>query len=179
MTFVQPEFEYAVAALLCALIGAGYDIKSRRVPNFLTGPAFIFGLVLHATFGGWRDLGSAGLAALIAGLIFLVFYLAGGMGAGDVKLIATVACIAGLPRVAPLLIGTALAGGVMAVVLVIARQRVRQTISNVGELVVHHRTRGLEPHPQLNVSNDNTMRLPYAIAIAAGAASTLCLLVKG
>jgi prepilin peptidase CpaA len=134
-------------------------------------------LALHASFGGWRDLGSAALATLISGFVFMIFYLAGGMGAGDVKLIAAVACIAGLPRVGPLLILTALTGGVMAITLVIARQRFKQTVSNVGELAMHHRTMGLEPHPELNVSNTNTLRLPYAVAIAAGSALTLCLLV--
>jgi prepilin peptidase CpaA len=117
------------------------------------------------------------LAALISGFIFLIFYLAGGMGAGDVKLIIAVACIAGLPRVGSLLILTSLAGGVMALVLVISRRRFKQTVSNVSELVTHHRTRGLEPHPELNVSNASNLRLPYAVAIAAGSVLTMFLLV--
>src|SRR3981189_2683509 len=87
MTILQPDFVYAAVAVLCALTGAVYDIRSRRVPNFLTGPAFLFGLALHASLGGWRDLRSAALAALISGFIFLIFYVAGGMGAGEVKLI--------------------------------------------------------------------------------------------
>lgn len=177
MMVLQPDFVYAACALLCALTGAAYDIKSRRVPNFLTGPALLFGLALHVSFGGWRDLASAASAALICGSIFLIFYLAGGMGAGDVKLIVAVGCVAGLPRAGHLLILTALAGGVMAVVLVLARGRVKQTLSNVGSLVAHHRAFGLQPHPDLNVSNANNLRLPYAVAIAAGSALTMCLLV--
>jgi prepilin peptidase CpaA len=180
MTFLQPDFVYAAAASLCALTGAAYDLKSRRVPNFLTGPALLFGLALHASFGGWRDLSSAAIAALVSGFIFLIFYIAGGMGAGDVKLIAAVACIAGSPRVATLLICTALAGGVMALALVIARQQFKQTVCNVKELVAHHGKRGLEPHPSLNVSNAKNLRLPYAVAIAAGSALTMCvMLLKG
>lgn len=177
MMLSQPDSMYATAAVLCALIGATYDVKYRRVPNFLTGPALVFGLALHASFGGWRDLGTAAAATFVSGLIFLVFYLAGGMGAGDVKLIAAVACIAGLPRVGPLLILTALAGGAMALLLVLARGRVKETASNVGALVIHHRNNGLTPHPELNVSNTTTLRLPYAVAIATGSVLALCLLV--
>ncbi|GAC1445517.1 MAG: prepilin peptidase [Chloroflexota bacterium] len=176
MTIPQPEFEYMAVAVGCALIGAAYDMQSRRVPNFLTAPALILGLALHASVGGWHDLGAAALGALISGGIFFVLFLAGGMGAGDVKLIAAVACIAGLPQVASLLILTALAGGVMALALVLVRQRFRQTVSNVGALFTHHRLHGLEPHPELNVENKNNLRLPYAVAIAAGSALTMTLL---
>ena len=175
--FLQHDSMYAASAVLCALIGAAYDVKDRRVPNFLTGPALVFGLALHASFGGWRDLATAALAGVACGLVFLVFYLAGGMGAGDVKLIAAVACIAGLQRVGHLLILTALAGGAMALLLVLVRGRFRETAANVGALFAHHREKGLTPHPELNVLNTRTLRLPYAVAIATGSVLTLCLLV--
>jgi prepilin peptidase CpaA len=177
MIQITREFMYPAASLLCAAIGAGFDIKSRRVPNFLTLPAIVLGLLFHLAFGGWRQLLSALAAGLICGLIFLVFYLGGGMGAGDVKLITAVGVIAGLPQVGSLLILTALAGGVMAISLALYRQRLKETIVNVGALMVHHRTAGLEPHPELNIANSSTLRLPYAVAIAAGSALSLGLLV--
>ena len=174
-----PDFAYASASLLCALIGAVHDVKSRRVPNRLTGPAFVAGLALHAGLDGWRGLGSALGAGLIAGSLFLVFYLAGGMGAGDVKLIAAVAALAGMPRVTPLLLLTALAGGVLALLLAVSRGRLKATLANVGALLVHHGTSGLRPHPDLNLLNSDTLRLPYAVAIASGSAMTLLLTVPG
>ena len=45
----------------------------------------------------------------------VIFHIAGGMGAGDVKLMAAVGCLAGLPHVTFLLVFTAIAGGVMGV----------------------------------------------------------------
>ncbi len=112
-------------------------------------------------------------AGLICGLVFLVFYLAGGMGAGDVKLIAAVGCIAGWTHIGPLLVLTALAGGVMALALVIYKRRLRETLWNVRELAAHHSRKGLQPHPEFNVKNVSTLRLPYAVAIAAGSALTM------
>ena len=147
------------------------------MPNRLTGPAFLGGLLLHFCLAGWRGLGSALAAGLIAGSLFLVFYLAGGMGAGDVKLIAAVAALAGLPRVTPLLLLTALAGGVLALVLALARRRLKATLLNVGALLVHHGTQGLRPHPDLNLLNSSTLRLPYAVAIAGGSALAFGLMV--
>jgi prepilin peptidase CpaA len=48
---------------------------------------------------------------------------------------------------------------------------------NVCTLTVHHGTVGLEPHPEFNIDNAQTLRLPYALAIAAGSALSLCLLI--
>jgi prepilin peptidase CpaA len=154
-----------------------FDISSRRIPNFVTLPAICFGLLLHLVLGGWRQLGAAAAGGLICGSIFLVFYLAGGMGAGDVKLIAAAGCISGLSLVGPLLIWTSLAGGVMAFGIVIYRRRLKETALNICALVVHHRTEGLVPHPYLNVGEPRTVRLPYAVAIATGCALSLLLLL--
>jgi prepilin peptidase CpaA len=173
MTFLRPEWTYPAAATACALVGSVFDVKSRRIPNFVTMPAFLFGLALHLALGGWRQLLSSLAAGLICAAVFLVFYLAGGMGAGDVKLILAVGCIAGLSHVAYLLVLTALSGGVMAIVWAVARGQLQQTIMNVGELASHHRHEGLQPHPDLNLKNAATLRLPYALAIAGGSILTL------
>ena len=177
MLKLATEFVYPAATLICATIGAVYDVRSRRVPNFVTLPAIVFGLLLHFTLGGWRQLGSAAAAGLICGLVFLVFHLAGGMGAGDVKLITAAGCIAGLPLIGYLLILTSLAGGVMAIGLALYRRQLKETIGNMCALAVHHKTAGLTPHPEFNISNAQTLRLPYALAIAAGSALSLCLLI--
>jgi prepilin peptidase CpaA len=171
------EFVYAGCSLSCALVGALYDITSRRIPNAFTLPAILFGLLLHLGLGGWRQLGLAAAGGLVCGLIFLLFHLAGGMGGGDVKLITAAGCTAGLPLVGPLLLLTSLAGGVMAFGLALYRRRLQQTMRNVCALMVHHGSAGLAPHPDFNLNNAQALRLPYAVAIAAGSALSLCRLL--
>jgi len=173
MTLFQSEMTYPALATACALVGSAFDVKSRRVPNHVTVPAFLLGLGMHLVFGGWRQMLSSLAAGVICGLVFLVFYLAGGMGAGDVKLIMAVGCIAGLSHIAYILALTAISGGVMAVGLALLRGRLQETLMNVGELVTHHRQKGLQPHPDLNLSNAKTLRLPYALAIAGGCILTI------
>jgi prepilin peptidase CpaA len=173
MTLLQSDLTYPATASACALVGSVFDVKSRRIPNFVTVPAFLLGLAMHLALGGWRQLLTSLAAGVICGLVFLVFYVAGGMGAGDVKLIMAVGCIAGLSHVAYLLVLTALSGGVMALVLALAYGRLQQTIMNVGELATHHSHEGLQPHPDLNLGNAATLRLPYALAIAGGSLLTL------
>jgi prepilin peptidase CpaA len=173
MTFHQSDLTYPAVAVACALVGSVFDVKSRRIPNIITFPSMLIGLALHLALGGWKQFLSALAGGLICGIVFLVFYIAGGMGAGDVKLITAVGCIFGLPHIAYLLVLTSLCGGAMAIVMALSRGRLQQTLSNVGAIAAHHTQEGLQPHPDLNLSNTNTLRLPYAVAIAGGSLLTL------
>ena len=165
---------YALAAFVWAAAGAVYDIRTRRIPNFVTGSGILAALLLHASLGGWRSLSGALGGGLLAGFVFLLFYLAGGMGAGDVKLITAVCALAGLGAVGGILLGTALLGGLFAAVLALAHRRLKETLTNLARLALHHGCTGLRPPPELNLDNPGALRLPYGLAIAGGAASSLC-----
>jgi prepilin peptidase CpaA len=65
----------------------------------------------------------------------------------------------------------------MAIGVALYRRRLVETCHNIYALAVHHRNVGLTPHGQFNVGNERMLRLPYALAIAAGSALSLCLLV--
>ena len=160
-------------SLALAMASTVTDWRTRRIPNALSGSAFLLALSLHFAAGGATEAMKSLAAALLCGLVFLLFYLAGGMGAGDVKLIATQGALLGLGNAVPLLIFTAIAGGVMALVVAFRRGQVRQTLANTTLLLDHHMHRGLSPHPELNVQNPRSLRLPYALAIGAGTALTL------
>ncbi|MDP9050240.1 MAG: A24 family peptidase [Acidobacteriota bacterium] len=166
-------------ALLCAVVGSIHDLRDRRIPNWITGPAILGGLLLHGVTGHWSGLGESVLAGVIAGAVALVFWFAGGMGAGDVKLMAAVGCIAGLFDLHLLLFSIALAGGICGLALAVYHGRLRPTLSSAGSLLRHHLNHGLAPHPELNLNNPGTLRLPFALPIAAGCLATLCSLVSG
>ena len=65
----------------------------------------------------------------------------------------------------------------MAIGLALYRRQLVETCHNLHALVVHHKIMGLTPHPQFNIRNDRTLRLPYALAIATGSGLSLCLAV--
>jgi prepilin peptidase CpaA len=170
---------FTEGALISAGIGSIHDLRERRIPNLLTGPAILIALTLHAAYGGWSGLADSALAGLIAGAIFLIFYLAGGMGAGDVKLMAAVGCFAGLSSLFTLMISTVIAGAVFALAVAIYNGRLRETLRNVGALLLHHGQQGLKSHPDLNLTSAHTLRLPFALPIAAGCLFTLGTLAWG
>ncbi len=179
MVDITTDTIYLTAAVSCAVGGAYCDYRSRQIPNSLTATSTLLALVLHALLGGWRGVGTAALAGLAAGSVFLVFYLAGGMGGGDVKLIAAVAACAGPSHVVGILITTALVGGIFATVLALVSGQLRKTLLNVLTLLSHHRSAGLTPHPDLNLENSRALRLPYGIAIGAGTILTLFSVLRG
>jgi prepilin peptidase CpaA len=82
--------------LIGVLVPAMYtDLRSSRIPNWLTFPAMGFGLVGHAWVGSLQGV-IFSLAGLGAGLgLFLMLYVSGSIGAGDVKLMAAVGAIVG------------------------------------------------------------------------------------
>jgi prepilin peptidase CpaA len=172
---IDSQTTYMAAALVCACVASVYDLRTRRIPNKLTLPAILGGLTLHLVRGGPAEMGWAALAGLIAGGIFLLFFLAGGMGAGDVKLMTAVGCLLGTHSVSEVLISTVLIGAVMGIALALYRGRLRQIVGNVMTLVRHHSSEGLVEHPELNVKNAASLRLPYALPIAAGCLLTFVL----
>lgn len=173
MKLLSPDCMFLLCASLCASVGAIWDIRTRRIPNLLTGSSLALALLLHLGVGGWQQMGSAAAAGLVGGLVFFFFFLAGGMGAGDVKLMAAVSCVAGFGHLEEMFLATVLTGGLFAMILAVVRGRFKSTLRNVGVLLQHHAMAGAMPHPELNMNNPATLRLPYGVAIAAGCWITL------
>jgi prepilin peptidase CpaA len=79
--------------------------------------------------GGWKGLGMALLGAVAGFAVFLVFYVLGGMGGGDVKLMAGFGAVVGLSRVLEAAFWTALTGGLLAAAVIgftTLRSRIRK-----------------------------------------------------
>ena len=174
MTFFSQQLVYTGGALVCALLASLFDVRERRIPNRITGPAIACGLALHIAIGGARGFGDSAAAGLIAGALCLIFFLAGGMGAGDVKLMTAIGCFAGLSTLRLILPAAAVCAAILGLALSIRHGRLRATLLNVGELVLHHARLGLERHPDLNLTNPGALRLPFAVPVAAGCVIAVC-----
>lgn len=169
---VPRELCYASAAAVTALGGAVCDVHSRRIPNQWTGGGLLAGLALHLGLNGWQGLGNAVLAGLMAASGFLLLYIAGGMGAGDVKLMAAVGSLAGLASLETMLLTIVLAGAVMAIVLAIYHQRLQQTLRRAMELLagrpIHISAWTGEPGAAESGAAESGLQMPFAVPIAFG-----------
>jgi prepilin peptidase CpaA len=167
----------AIAAWI-AVIAAVWDLKWRRIPNILTIPAVISGVAMHSVQSGRNGLVSSLLGMAIGGGILLVFYILGGMGAGDVKLMAGVGALAGYPLVLAVLFLMGIAGGTMAVGKLVARVIKRDSVGN-GGLTDSPGSATLAQEHEMDRPGGGVMKetMPYGVAIAAGTVVSLVLLL--
>jgi len=139
------------------------DVTTRRIPNLLTAALAVAALALHA-FAGWSSLGIACATFVGVLLIGFVAFSCGWLGGGDVKLLAAGAAALGFPDAIPFLIYTAFAGGMLAVVVALALGRLGSVLTSVGLVLRPFAYKGT-----VAVAPRKPIRLPYAVAIAAGA----------
>lgn len=165
MAFPLPSSGVIVAAVaLSGALSAAIDLRSRRIPNWLTGGIAAAGLLLAALGLDGLSVGVALAGAALGLAVMLPGYLLGQTGAGDVKLVAAVGTLLG-PRLTLIaFVYIALAGGVLAALVAARRRRLRASLQNAAALVS---TRGASAAAIESPSVDN--RFAYAPAIAIGA----------
>ncbi|VXC19054.1 prepilin peptidase [Massilia sp. 9I] len=163
----MPVAPYLDTLLLLLVVAAAInDLSSRRIPNRLLLTGLAGALALHAVspVPGPALLSSLG-GALTGLLIFLPFYLARGMAAGDVKMMATVGAFSGPAITFHIAVIAWCAGGAMALALIVAHGRLNLVLGNLRDIV-----RGFVlrlPVASRSVQ-DSAGSMPYGVAIAAG-----------
>jgi prepilin peptidase CpaA len=151
-----------------AIAACGFDLRTRRIPNALTFGAAAAALLSAGLMEGPTGIGLA-LAGCFLGLIlWLPIYALGGMGAGDVKLIAAIGAWLGPSGVLFTAIYAGIAGAVMALLVALARGYLREAYQNVQMLVLHWCVAGLSPQRQLTLDTARGPRLAYAVPILVG-----------
>jgi len=153
-------------AMLLALIAAWTDSRSRRIPNWLTVPAALIGIGVNTMLGGWEGLKASLLGAAVGLALLLPFVLLRSLGAGDWKLAGALGTFAGPARLVNLLLVSVFVAGIMALALVIYKGRVRQTVRNIGHILVSLVTFRL-PGSHVSLDNPDSLKVPYGVALSA------------
>lgn len=83
---VSPLWFSGAVVVVFTLVAAISDVRTKRLPNWLTVPALVCGIIFQVVTAGWAGLLTA-LAGFAVGFsILFVLWLIGGSGGGDVKL---------------------------------------------------------------------------------------------
>lgn len=150
----------AIGTVLGGCIVASYfDIRGRRIPNWLTGVLAAIALVLNGVLGVRPFVLSIAVMAVLLILGTLV-YSRGGIGGGDIKLAVAASGVLGFPLCIPFLLYTMVGGGVLAIAFILLRGNLRQSLTRAAVV-----STGVAQ----GVVTDRNQTLPYALAFVFGA----------
>lgn len=164
------------SSLLLGICGAAVwtDVRARRIPNALAVGALGSGILIRIP-AGWEAVGSGVAAVGLAFAFGFLFFLLGGLGAGDVKFMSGLSAFLGLEGLLTGLLVMALMGGAMAVGAAVRQGALRRTLRNLGLIAVTFGKdsfkgwKGQSPAASLARPGPDAVRNPYGVAIAAGA----------
>ena len=154
--------------LIVVMIAAGWDIYSRRIPNWLVLPFLAAGLVLSGMEHGLSGVGSslAGMALVAVTMGPLCWLRA--MGMGDLKLCAAIGAWIGPSQMLFALVMTGIAGGFLAVGYALYHGAFGRSLDNVGGLASKLWKRGPDGEQRKTLDQPGALAIPYAPAIAIG-----------
>jgi prepilin peptidase CpaA len=156
---------FAVAGVAC-----WFDVRTRRIPNRLTFPAAALGVVTAIVAHGGAGAFSSAVGLIVGLALFFPLFALRGMGAGDVKLMGALGAWLGGFVVLGVAFYTTLAGGVLAIVLMLRHRYGGQAVRNLRLLLAHWRAFGPRPLDALTLETSKGPKLPYALPIAVGVA---------
>jgi prepilin peptidase CpaA len=152
-------------AVIVAAIGGWTDLRSRRIPNWLTISGLLVGIVANTVVEGWGGLKTSLLGALVGLVLLLPFVLIRSLGAGDWKLAGALGAFTGPGRLVNLLLASVFVTGLMAVIYVIYKKRWLETLRNIGHILVSLVTFRL-PGYRVSLDNPESLKVPYGVALA-------------
>jgi len=159
--------------VVLAAVAAYTDVRCGKIFNAVTVPFALLGLVLHTIGGGWEGfLLSAGGIGVGFGLWLVSSFLGRVLGGGDIKLLMAFGALQGPGFLLWALAYGAVVGGVIAVVVALRRGMLGASFRSLGTALY---LRAAMSTPMEISDGAGEIRLPYAIALGAGALLALAL----
>lgn len=156
-----------VALALVMLMAAGSDLRSRRIPNALTLAGVLAAPVLWWLADGFAAAAGSVAGAGLAFVVGILLFATKGVGGGDAKLLVVTGAFFGPSRLGVALLAIGIVGGVLALLVALARGRLAAAISGAWNLSVHLTTLGHKGTAR-GVTSPGAWTIPYGVAIAVG-----------
>jgi len=150
----------AAAVIAVACTAVAFDVRFRRIPNALTGPAWLLALVAWGVAQGGPGVLRALGGTAIAALILVPGWLRGWMGAGDVKLMMALGAWLAWPAALLGTLASLIAGGVISILVALRHRALGRALRGAAVLATAPAVGTARP--------DSGLRFPFATAIFAG-----------
>jgi prepilin peptidase CpaA len=162
---------------IVVLFAAVYDLTTRRIPNWLTVSGVVVGFAAHGWLSGWNGVWTSTAGMGLALVVYVPLFAIRALGAGDVKLMAAVGAIAGPFPWFCIFVATCLVGGLLALVVVISKRRLTQTLLNTLQ-ISQALLKGRNPasqEPEMDFRDPRAVTLPHGVSIAVAACLAIAL----
>ncbi len=166
---VQVDNLIDIAVAVVVIVSVYTDLKERKIYNVVVLSGALGGLLLNLMIHGSTGIlfSLKGLGAGL-GLLFIPFML-GGFGAGDVKLLGAIGALKGTVFVCKVFLATGIAGGVLAVLVLIKQKKLLATIKRIGISFYLMVTSVFKVNTLKNLDKAEFHEsLPYGLAIGIG-----------
>jgi prepilin peptidase CpaA len=142
------------------------DIRSMRIPNWITVSGLLSGLLTQGIMNGWHGLVVSVCGAAVGFTMLLLMHLIGAVGAGDVKLFAGIGAWTGTLFTLQVVIYSVLFGAVIGWLMVIKRRetgiRSRKILNTLSGFMIFK-------SPFLLKNRDSELlRFPFMLAVIPG-----------
>lgn len=165
---------YLTQVMLIIILGIAVatDIRYQKIPNWLTFPVMLAGVILNSVSMGLQGF-LFSIGGILVGIMAMIFpYLMGGMGAGDAKLMGAVGGLLGPKEVSIAFLLTALIGGIYALGMLAYYGGVRETVVRYWQMLKIFFMAGKVNYIPPS-ANETRPRLRYGVAIALGTLITV------
>ena len=157
-------------------IAAYFDLRSHRIPNALTYPAWVVGLLLAGLTAGWSGALNSALGFAVTFVPLFIMFMGGTMGGGDVKLMGGVGALLGFPAGLNALISSIIVGGFFAAIILLWQGRLFPILKYAASKfwsMIYWAHVPVDPPPEQKDA------FPFGVAIALGTYLTVASILAG
>lgn len=158
-----------VGLALVMLLGLIWDLKERRIPNWITVGGLALALTIRGFPGGPEFLPGL-MGAALALLLTLPLFALGGFGGGDAKLLIAAGGFLGPRALLSACVLVAVFGGLLAIITAVRGRLIWRALANTRDLFVWAMTLGRSGEKR-TLETEGAITIPYGVAVAAGALS--------
>ena len=170
MSLVAFNWFVVIAACCCAV---SVDVRVRKIPNKLTLPLWLAGILWSVSTGGMTGLGETFGGMAVAGLPFFLLWIIGGGGAGDAKMMFAIGAWLGITHGFYAACAVGVAGGILSLGYALGHGRLLNSLANTAWMTITLPfvllgPGGISERQKLMPPTAEKLKTPYSVAMLAG-----------
>ena len=170
-----------IILIILVILAMYFDLTSKKIPNKITFPVMILGFLINVLTNGFLGITFSVVGFIVGLLIYMIPFILGGMGAGDVKMLAAIGSLMGWEFVLYTAVFAGLIGGVLVLIYLVYKRQLLTTLRQLLFFIIKPLLFVLSVNTD-NVRIDKAFKyvisqekskekyyVPYGVAIGLGA----------